>query len=166
MLAASVAAAVMDPDVCCGRNSALEDPITVASSPTGGEISLRAVGQRLRGKHYLDSGAPVFVADQYWPAAPIEQNSVKAGDIIASLLAQRPLLMNWDGHLYVVYGALYDVCAAGSLDYPGYNFPAIRTFLLVDTRFSDRRRYVSFNRQTDDWGKVTGFLALAITNSK
>jgi len=162
VMKASIATAVLDPNVCCGRNSALGDQVVSARG-----ASLRDLGGKLRGKHYLDNGTSIFVADQYWPAAPIEQNSVKAGDIITSLLAQRPLLMNWDGHLYVVYGAIYDVCAAGSPDYPSYgNFPAIRTLLLVDTRFSDRRRYVSFNRQTNDWGKVTGFLALAITHNK
>ena len=164
VLVASVATAVLNPNVCCGRNSALEDPIIAASSPTGGEISLRAVGQRLRGKHYLNDGTPISVVDQYWPAAPIEQNSAQAGDIINSLLAQRPLLMNWDGHLYVVYGAIYDVCI-GDYSGSGYRFPSISTLLLVDTRFSDHRRYVSFN-PTDNWGKVTGFLALAITPIK
>jgi len=116
------------------------------------------VGQRLRGKHYLDSGAPVFVADQYWPAAPIEQNSVQALDIINSLTAQRPLLMNWDGHFYVVYGVVFDECIDSNR---GYYFPSISTLFLVDTRFSGLRRYVSFKR-TDNWGKVTGFLALGL----
>jgi hypothetical protein len=34
---------------------------------------------------------------------------------------------------------------------------------LIDTRYSDQRRDVSFNRQTDDWGKVGGLLKLTIT---
>ncbi len=162
VLVASVATAVMERDVCCGRNSALEDQIVAASASTG-KISLRELGERLRGKHYLDNGASIFVADQYWPAAPIEQNSVKPGDIISSLMAQRPLLMNWDGQLYVLYGVVFDECTDSNT---GYDFPSIRTLLLIDTRFSGRRRYVSFNRQTDDWGKVTGVLALAITRNK
>jgi hypothetical protein len=34
----------------------------------------------------------------------------------------------------------------------------IKKFLLWDTRFSDSRREVVFNRDTDDLGKVEGFL--------
>jgi len=43
---------------------------------------------------------------------------------------------------------------------------SIQKLLLVDTRFADHRRYVSFDRQTDDWGKVNGLLALTITRDK
>jgi len=96
VLAASVATAVMERDVCCGRNSALEDQV-------GTKLSLRALGERLRGKHYLDNGSPILVADQYWSGA-----SVNAENIIGSLMAQRPLLMDWNGHLYVLYGAVFD----------------------------------------------------------
>jgi uncharacterized membrane-anchored protein len=55
-----------------------------------------------------------------------------------------------------MYGAVLDEYKY----YSGTNVHVIRTLLLVDTRFSDQRRYVSFNRQTDDWGRVTGLLAL------
>jgi len=37
---------------------------------------------------------------------------------------------------------------------------AIRTLLLLDARFSDERRQVTFNRLSDDWGKVQGLLML------
>jgi len=147
VLAASVATAVMERDVCCGRNSALEDQV-------GTKLSLRALGERLRGKHYLDNGSPILVADQYWSGA-----SVNAENIIGSLMAQRPLLMDWNGHLYVLYGAVFDDYRY----YSGADVHVIHTLLLVDTRFSDDRRYVTFNRQTDDWGKVAGLLALTIT---
>jgi len=152
VLAASVATAVMERDVCCGPNSALEDQVASAN-----KVSLRELGQKLRGKHYLDDGSSMIVADQYWSGA-----SVNAEDIISSLMAQRPLLMDWSDHLYVLYAAVFDEYIA----YSGPNIHVIHTLLLVDTRFSDRRRYVSFDRQTDDWGKVTGLLALAITRSK
>jgi len=149
VLAASVATAVMKPDVCCDRRSALEDQVASAN-----KASLKELGEKLRGKHYLDSGSPILVADQYW-----SRSSVSAEDIIGSLMAQRPLLMDWNGRLYVLYGAVFDEYKY----YSGKSTHVIRALLLVDARFSDRRRYVSFNRQTDDWGKVTGLLALAIT---
>jgi hypothetical protein len=71
---------------------------------------------------------------------------VNAEDIIGSLMAQHPLLMDWNRHLYVLYGVVFD-----EYRYQGVTVHAIHTLLLVDTRFSDRQRYVSFNRQTDDW---------------
>ena len=147
-LAASVATAVMERDACCDRNSALEDQVASA-----GKLSLKELGEKLRGKHYLSSGLPILVDDQYWPAA-----SVNPEGIIGSLMAQRPLLMLWNGRLYVMYGAVFDEYKY----YSGANVYVIRTLLLVDTRFSDQRRYVSFHRQTDDWGRVTGLLALTI----
>jgi hypothetical protein len=148
VMAASVATAVMGPDVCCGRNSALEDEV-----PSDGK-SLKELGQKLRGKHYLASGQTIVVADQYWSGA-----SVNSGNIVGSLMAQHPLLMNWEGHVYVLYGAVFD-------EYKYYDGTAtwvIKKLSLVDTRYSDKRRYVSFDRQTDDWTKVTGILALTIT---
>jgi len=162
VLVASVATAVMNPDICCGRRSALEDQILAATASTG-KISLKELGEKLRGKHYLDDGSSIFVADQFSPAVQTDPNRVGPRDIISSLMSQRPLLMNWAGHLYVLYGVVFDECLDSD---NGYDFPAIRTLLLIDTRFSGPRRYVSFNRQTDDWGKVTGFLALAITHNK
>jgi hypothetical protein len=73
-------------------------------------------------------------------------------------LTEHPLLMVWDGHLYVVYGALYDEYVSDS----GIMF-SIRKLWLMDTRFSDKRRNLTFDRQTDDWNKVSGLLKLAIT---
>jgi len=147
VLTASVAIAVMAPDVCCGRNSALEDQMVSG-------LSLRELGERLRGKHYLNSGSPILVADQYWSGA-----SVNAEKIVGTLMAHHPLLMDWDGHLYVLYGAVFDEYKYSS----GANVHVIHKLLLVDTRFSDSRRHIFFDRQTDDWGKVAGLLSLAIT---
>ncbi len=149
VLSASVASAVNSPDVCCGRNSALVDPLASISG-----FSLKDLGRKLRGKHYFDSGLSFTVTDQYWPGG-----SVNAESIIGTLRAQRPLLTLWNGHLYVMYGAVF-----GEYLYnDGASTHTIQKLLLVDTRFSDDRRYVTFDRQTDDWSKVTGLLSLAIT---
>jgi hypothetical protein len=51
----------------------------------------------------------------------------------------------------VIYDTVY---------YKGESANEISKFLLLDTRFSDERRKVFFNRQTDDWGKVQGLLML------
>jgi len=147
VLTASVAIAAMQPDVCCGRNSALEDQMVSG-------LSLKELGERLRGKHYLNRGSAILVADQFWSGA-----SVNAENIVGSLVAQHPLLMDWNGHLYVLYGAIFDEYKYSS----GADVHIIHKLLLLDTRFPDRRRHVSFDRQTDDWGKVAGLLALTIT---
>lgn len=149
VMEASVATAVIDPDVCCGRNSALVDRVESANGR-----SLMLLGEKVRGKHYLDSGLSIVVTEQYWPVG-----SVHPENIISFLMAQHPLLMVWSGHLYVVHGALFDEWRY----YSGARTYVIKKLLLLDTRFSDARRYVSFDRQTDDWGKVTELLALTIT---
>jgi hypothetical protein len=148
VIAASVATAVLDGAVCCDRNSALADQVGSIT-----KFSLKELREKLGGKHYLQSGSSIVITDQYWPGS-----SVNVGEIVGSLLTEHPLLMVWDGHLYVVYGALYDEYVSDS----GIMF-SIRKLWLVDTRFSDKRRDLTFDRQTDDWNKVSGLLKLAIT---
>jgi hypothetical protein len=65
--------------------------------------------------------------------------------------------MEWNSHLYVVYGVTYVETVDSQ---SGAIVDAIHTILLLDTRFSDERRHVSFDRATDDWGKVQGLLML------
>jgi hypothetical protein len=149
VILASVAIATMDPAVCCGRKSALEDQAELAAG-----TSLKQLGEKLRGRHYLDSGETIVVADRYWSGA-----SVNAEEIINSLVTQRPLLMDWDGNIYVLYGAVFDEYRYSD----GGISDVIKKLLLVDARFSGKRRYTSFNRATDDWGKVAGLLALTIS---
>jgi len=146
---ASVEVAVMDPAVCCGRRSALEDEAAL-TAPT----SLKQLGEKLRGKHYLDSGEEITVIDQYWPGT-----SANAENIIGCLREHHPLLMEWDEHLYVLYGAMFDEYNYSS----GAVTDVIKKLLLLDMRYSGKRRYIAFDRQADDWSKVTGLLALSIT---
>jgi len=149
VLAASVAAVFADPELCCGRKSALEDQVGSIS-----QLSLKELGAKIRGKHYLDDGTSVVITDDYWPAA-----SVNVEQIVGTLQAQRPLLMTWNDHLYVVYGAIFNqyIYDDGAITH------VIEKLLLLDTRFDGDRRYVTFDRQTDDWGKVTGVLSLTVT---
>ena len=147
VMTASVALAVMDAEICCGRRSALEDQ-------TGSSRSLKELGEKLRGKRYLNSGSSIVIADQYWLGA-----SVNADIIVNTLMAQRPLIMHWNGHFYVAYGAVFDEYRYAD----GPDEHVIHKLLLIDPRFSDHRRYAVFNRETDDWGRVSGLLALVIT---
>lgn len=149
VLAASLATAVMDPQICCGRKSALEDQVATIS-----HSSLKELGQKIRGKHYLYSGTSVVITDEYWPGA-----GVNAEQLIATLQAQRPLLMLWNNHVYVLYGAVFNEYVYDD----GTSTHVIEKLLLLDTRFDDDRRNVTFDRQTDDWNNVAGLLSLTIT---
>jgi hypothetical protein len=66
--------------------------------------------------------------------------------------------MEWNSHWYVVDGVNYGEIVSDD----GTRSETILKFLLLDPRYSDERRSVSFDRQTDDWGKVQGLLMLRV----
>lgn len=146
VLAASVEIIFRDKEVCCGKNSALEDSVQSADP-----MSLKDVGNKLQGRHLLSDGRPIMVTAEYVPAA-----SVNSGGLIFALTEKRAPLMEWNSHLYVVYGMIYNTTYSPE----GGRMDSILKILLLDARFSDERRKVSFDRQTDDWGKVQGLLML------
>ncbi len=150
VLAASVETVFRDPQVCCGKKSALEDLVQSADP-----LSLKHVGDKLQGGHLLGDGRSIVVTAEYVPAS-----SVNSARVIASIRSGHAPIMVWNSHIYIIYGAVFDE----TLDSPafGARMDAIRKFLLLDTRFSEGRREVSFNRLTDDWGKVQGLLMLGI----
>lgn len=137
-----------DHDVCCGKDSALEDS-ALRSDP----LSLKDIASKLQGRHLLSDGRPIMVT-----AAYIEPAAINSGLLIATLRDKHALLMEWSSHLYVCYGVTY------VKDYDpdtGAELDTIHKFLLLDTRYSDSRREVVFNRETDDWGKVQGIVWLS-----
>jgi len=92
----------------------------------------------------------VVTAD-YVPA-----DQVNPGQIVGALREKRLPLIEWDSRMYVLYGAIFDETSdpeTGTVD-------AIHKLFLLDVRFSDARREITFNRDTDDWGKVQGLLML------
>ena len=136
-----------NPDVCCGKNSALEDSVQ-SSNPK----SLKDIAGKLQGKHVLSDGRSVMVTAEY-----LLPSAVNSGQLIGTILDQHPPLMEWNSHLYLVSGVTYVETA----DYSsGADSKAIHKFLLEDQRYSDSRRAVSFDRTADDWSKVQGFLFL------
>jgi hypothetical protein len=147
VLATSLEIIFGDKEICCGRNSALDDAVQSADP-----ASLKDVSAKLKGRHLLADGRPILVTADY-----VSAGAVNSGGLIAALKEKRAPLMEWNSHLYVVYGVTY-VETVGAESY-GIS-DAIRTILLLDTRFSDERRQISFNRVTDDWGKVQGLLIL------
>jgi hypothetical protein len=147
VLATSLEIIFRDKDVCCRKNSTLEDRVQSADP-----MSLKDVGNKLQGRHVLSDGRPIMVTAEYVPAA-----SVNADQLISAIIGKSAPLMEWDSRLYVVYGVIFDVTVDNST---GGKINAIRKLLLLDTRFSDARREVAYNRLSDDWGKVQGLLLL------
>jgi hypothetical protein len=146
LLAASLEIVFNDKQVCCGKNSALEDSVQ-SSDPK----SLKDIASKLQGRHLLSDGRPVIVTAEY-----LTTDQVNAGHLISMLVANHAPLMMWNSHLYVVDGLSYveNVDAHGGVSYVTHKFS------LQDARFSDSRREVSFDRLTEDAGKVQGLLFL------
>lgn len=146
VLAASVEMILRDKAVCCGKDSALEDDVQRADPK-----SLKDVATRLQGRHLLSDGRAIMVTAEYVPAT-----SLVSGPLISALTGRQALLMEWNSHLYVVYGSTYSTAYTPE----GERIDSILKIFLLDPRFSDQRREVTFDRATDDWGKVQGLLML------
>lgn len=146
VLAASVEIVLRDKEFCCGKDSALEDDVQRADPK-----SLKDVATKLQGRHLLSDGRPIRVTAEYVPAT-----SLVSGTLIGALTERRALLMEWNSYLYVVYGIIYSTVYTPE----GDRIDSILKIFLLDPRFSGQRREVTFDRATDDWGKVQGLLTL------
>ena len=147
VLATSLAMVLHDKEVCCGKDSALDDSVQAADPR-----SLKDINSKLQGRHLLSDSRPITVTTEY-----LTPDQVMAGHIVLMILNQHAPLMMWDSHLYVVCGVTY----VEDADYStGGIVYTIHKYLLQDVRFSDSRREVSFDRVTEDPGKVQGLLFL------
>jgi hypothetical protein len=148
VLATSVEIIFNDRKICCGKDSALEDSVQAADPK-----SLKDIANKLQGRHLLSDGRPIMVTVENLAPA-----SVNVSQLMNALIEKHPLLMEWNSHLYVAYGVIFDQ----TLDQDGGIMKAIHKIFLLDTRFSeeDKRREISFDRLTDDWGKVQGLVML------
>jgi hypothetical protein len=135
-------------EVCCGKDSALEDSVQRADP-----ASLQDIAAKLQGRHLLSDGRPIMVTAQY-----IAPDAIYGYGLIDTLQKKHAMLLMWKSHLYVLYGAAYvedyDPDRATGTD-------NVTKLLLIDTRYSDARRNVEFDRQTDDWSKVQGVVWVA-----
>jgi hypothetical protein len=134
-----------DREICCGKDSALEDSALRADPK-----SLKDIATKLQGRHLLSDGRPIMVNAEY-----IEPDKLNGSLLITTLRNKHALLLEWDSHVYVCYGVTY------RYDYDantGAEMDTILKFLLLDTRYSDSRRALVFDRDTDDWAKVQGVL--------
>jgi hypothetical protein len=136
-----------DRTICCGRDSALED-----AAQSADPLSLKNILSKLQGRHLLSDGRSIRVTAELWTPS---QGDISY-QIVSALINQHAMLMVWGSHLYVLDGAIFDQTAYSD----GTSMNVIHKLLLLDTRFSDSRREVVFNRDTDDLGKVQGMLLL------
>lgn len=144
VLATSLETIIHDPEVCCGKDSALEDSLQ-RSDPA----SLKDVAARLQGRHLLSDGRPITVTAEY-----LTGEQASPGHLITMATNKHAPLMQWNSHLYVVQAITYVWVA----DEQGGKSAEMRTLLLWDLRYSDARREISFTRGLDDASTIQGFL--------
>ncbi len=145
VLATSLEILFNDKEVCCGKNSALEDSIETADPK-----SLKDIASKLQGRHLLSDGRAIMVTTEY-----LTPDQVNAGHLITMIRNQHAALMIWNSRVYVLCGVTY----IGTVDYSTNETAyAVHKFLLQDVRFSDSCRAVTFDRLTEDASKVQGLL--------
>jgi hypothetical protein len=149
VLATSVEIVFNDNEVCCGKDSALEDSIQSADPK-----SLKNIAERLQGRHLLSDGRAIMVDTEF-----LSSNALSAGHLIAMIKDQHAPLMEWNSHLYVVEGVTCVETLDTTTDSVSY---AIHKFLLQDVRYSDSRRAIIFDRLHDDANQVQGLLFLHV----
>ena len=136
-------------EICCGKDSALEDSAGAADPK-----SLKDVASKLDGRHLLSDGRPMMVTATY-----LTPDAVNSGLLVTWFHNQHAALMQWNSHVYVVHGIVYMWIASGDPTSGSMTQTTlIHKFLLWDTRYSDSRREIVFNRDVDDLSKVQGFL--------
>jgi hypothetical protein len=149
VLMTSLDTIIHDRDICCGKDSALEDSVERVD-PT----SLKDIAAKLQGRHLLSDGRPIIVTADY-----VEPSAISSQLLRGTFQDNQALLMRWNDHLYVCYGVTfrrdYDSNSNTELD-------TILKLLLIDTRYSDSRREVVFDRATDDSSKIQGMLRVRV----
>src|SRR5580698_9733736 len=97
VLVASLGIILPDQEVCCGKDSGLDDSVQQADP-----ASLPDVAAKLQGRHLLSDGRPIMVTAKY--IAPDALNSYL---LLETLQQRHAMLMQWRSHLYVCYGVTY-----------------------------------------------------------
>jgi len=152
VLLASLETVFHDPEICCGKNSALGDSAQAADPK-----SLKDVAEKLQGRHLLSDGRPIKVTAEF---ATLEV--INGGALINNVMNQQAALLMWNSHVYVVHGVVYQLIASGSSEGGWSQTTVLHKFLLWDTRFTDSRREVVLDRTTEDLTKVQGMLFVQV----
>src|SRR5208283_1560265 len=120
-----------DREICCGKDSALED-----SAGAADPRSLKDVASKVQGRHLLSDGRPVMIT-----ATHLTPDAVNSGLLVTWFLNQHAALMQWNSHIYDVHGLVYMWIASGDATSGSMTqMTVFHNFLLWDTRYSDSRR--------------------------
>ena len=133
-------------EICCGRDSALED-----SAQQADPRSIKDIAAKLQGRHLLGDGRPITVN-----VIDMTSSGTNPAPIVDALTNRQALLLMWKSHLYVLVGALYDE----GYDQYSSRIDTVDRLYLLDARYSDSRRNLTFTRTKDDWKDVQGLLLL------
>ena len=153
VLLTSLDTIIRDREICCAKDSALEDSAAAADPK-----SLKDAADKLQGRHLLGDGRPILVRATY-----LTPEAVNSGLLVDWFHHQHAALMQWNSHVYVVHGIVYMWTTSGTPDGSGViSGTVIHKFLLWDVRYSDSRREVVFNRDADDLSKVQGLLFVEV----
>lgn len=148
ILAASLEMIFDDHTICCGKDSALEHSVARADPR-----SIKDIVARLQGRHLLSDGRPMVVT-----ATDLAPSAANPYPIVEALKKNHALLMMWNSHLYVTYGAVFNEAVYSN----GTQIATINTLLLLDVRHPPSRRELTFVRTRDDWNKVNGLLLFTV----
>jgi hypothetical protein len=146
---AALAIVLSGSKVKCGPDSQLESAVEAnAGSP------LRTLASEISGASCATNGRTLHVTATFTPNGAIQGDS-----LIASVIEGKPLLFEWKGALYVLYGVVYDEHL-----YPrGRHDNVIRRLLLIDPRYPDRRRLKAFVREKDNLAEIGGVASVSVT---
>lgn len=156
-LNASLAILFQNPDVCCGKYSALVDSFASANP-----LHLEEVASRLQGRHVLGDGRPIVVVADYLPITSTDGRPPAHTLILFALHQRHPLLMVWNSQLYVVYGANYDETITHDSDGGAGVMDTVDQLLLFDPATGKQK---IFDRLSDDWNRVQGLLVVTVSPS-
>ncbi len=157
-LAAALDMAFRMPDLCCGKDSTLEDSIGQVMP-----MSLELAASKIQGRKILPDGSAVVVSVDYLPASTMNG----AGDpatvkILGALHNNQPILMLWNKRIYVIYGAEIDDTTQYVDNSGATAVEQIDQLLLFDPASG---RHTAFTRGMDDWSKVQGLLTVRVAKS-
>jgi hypothetical protein len=154
VLAASVADVVANPEVCCGRSSSRVDVVAAADLR-----NLVGIASKLQGRHVLGDGRPYVLSATFFSARPTLGQMPAANVILTFLQGDHAMLMLWNSHLYVVYGADYTETVYNGVDSGNSVVDTVDTLQLFDPATG---AHTTFQRAKDNWDQVQGLGTLTV----
>jgi hypothetical protein len=142
-----IEAAFHDPDICCGKQSALRSDLEHLITD-----SLQGVGNRLKGRHVVKDGRWISVEAKYLP-----ESSINAVALVEPVLQDERVVVEWNHRLYLLKAVSFDETrfTDGSSDY------VITQMTLLDPQSKAKNHEVLFVRQKNEWSNI-GLLRLTV----